>query len=48
MTSRISTLPRPLSGASGATVTGPTPTTDERSSRKLLPTIRPPDSATTE
>src|SRR3979490_2672352 len=40
ITSRIRDVPAPLSCASGATVNGPTPTTEERSSRKLLPTMR--------
>src|SRR4051812_24120401 len=32
----------------GSTVIGPTPPTTEPAQRKLLPTIRPPDSAMTE
>ena len=44
----MSRRPMPTSWTVGSTVMGPTPAIDERSSRKLLPTIVPSRSATTE
>ena len=47
-TASMSRRPTPAFCPSGSTVIGPTPAIVERSSRKLLPTMRPSRSATTE